>query len=425
MWSGANLTLPFGLCSIASGLCALAIWMAVNARANYDLELGEFVAREALWPTGPGAVDWQRSTEALFRVVGLLAAAFQTRGFGLSICLRYRLWKIIATMGIGVALLGFMQKLSGHSLAFWPEEEWRWFGAHAFAGFRYHANAAAFLNITWPLTLGFLWCAFRRPGAQFVQAGWLAALIACLSGVFLNVSKAGGVIAVVLLLSLAFAWMLEARGKVRDRYLSAGSRKAHAAVLVLVGVALTAAFLTLLPWDRWHYFVEDSWNFRNPRILVSEITWEMSRDSGWFGFGPGTWSIMFPYYTHEYGTELAGRWRYAHNDYLQTLVEWGWIGTGLWAAWILGGVLTAIKAIRRMRGRREFQNDRRMLIVTLIALGGVFLHAAGDFPLQIFSIQLYVVTLLGICWSSKYWVPDEAAASANRPKRSQELSETE
>ena len=126
-------------------------------------------------------------------------------------------------------------------------------------------------------------------------------------------------------------------------------------------------------------------------------------DAGLFGFGPGTFRVVFPTYNRSGSDQVPGTWRFLHEDYLQTLLEWGWIGGILWALLFFGGITVGIRSYKE-HARREWTPRRRVLQpLVIIALMGVALHALVDFPVQIESIQLYVATYLGLCWGSMLW----------------------
>ena len=100
---------------------------------------------------------------------------------------------------------------------------------------------------------------------------------------------------------------------------------------------------------------------------------------------------------------MPGTWRFLHEDYLQTLLEWGWVGGILWALLFFGGITVSIRSYKE-HARRDWTPRRRVLQPLVItALMGVALHALVDFPVQIESIQLYVATYLGLCWGSMLW----------------------
>jgi hypothetical protein len=104
---------------------------------------------------------------------------------------------------------------------------------------------------------------------------------------------------------------------------------------------------------------------------------------------------------------VPGTWRFLHEDYLQTVLEWGWLGSSLWALLVFGGIATGIRSYNKY-ARSEWTPRRRLLEpLVIIALVGVALHALVDFPFQIASIQLYVATYLGLCWGSSLWGPAE------------------
>jgi hypothetical protein len=91
-----------------------------------------------------------------------------------------------------------------------------------------------------------------------------------------------------------------------------------------------------------------------------------------------------------------------HEDYLQTALEWGWLGSALWALLFFGGIVVGIRSYKQYAP--DWAPRRRLLQpLVIIALIGVALHAIIDFPLQIASIQLYVTTYLGLCWGSGPW----------------------
>ena len=79
-----------------------------------------------------------------------------------------------------------------------------------------------------------------------------------------------------------------------------------------------------------------------------------------------------------------------HNDYLQTLVEWGWIG-------LLGWILLVGNAFRPLwRACRSRTMEWPLAVTAAIALGGVFIHAFVDCPLEVPVLQLFTAVYLGL-----------------------------
>jgi len=127
--------------------------------------------------------------------------------------------------------------------------------------------------------------------------------------------------------------------------------------------------------------------------------------AGLMGFGPGTFAVVFPTYqrTHDFGGRefpsfwVTGFWKHAHQDYLQTLIEWGYLGTSLWALIIGGGICCGVSAW--LKWRNDF-SGRWFLLCAIVGIAATLVHSLVDFPLQVASIQFYVCVLLGICWGA-------------------------
>ncbi len=164
--------------------------------------------------------------------------------------------------------------------------------------------------------------------------------------------------------------------------------------------------------------------------IATDARWQSSRvalsalgDAGLFGFGPGTFRVIFPSYNVRSGHPVPGSWRFLHQDYLQTVLEWGWLGSILWALVFFGGIAVGIHSYNRDAATAWMPRRRVMQPMAVAALAGVALHALVDFPFQIESIQLYIATYLGLCWGSIFWYRrsrvkryrSEVAAVADHP----------
>jgi O-antigen ligase len=108
-----------------------------------------------------------------------------------------------------------------------------------------------------------------------------------------------------------------------------------------------------------------------------------------------------------------------HQDYLQTVLEWGWLGSGLWAVLLFWGIAIGIRGPKESAAQGWAPRRRLLQPFVVAALIGVALHGLVDFPFQIASIQLYVATYLGLCWGSSVW---QAAGAKGRRSTRQEAT---
>jgi hypothetical protein len=171
--------------------------------------------------------------------------------------------------------------------------------------------------------------------------------------------------------------------------------------IVLAMVALAQSTHLEQPLNRWQ--TQSQRIASDARWRAFDVAMVALPDAGFFGFGPGTFRVVFPTYNIGSANEAPGTWRFLHEDYFQTLLEWGWLGSSLWGLLFFGGIAVGILSYNK-RARREWTPRRRVMqpLVIITLIGGA-LHALVDFPLQIESIQLYVATYLGLCWGSIMW----------------------
>ena len=315
---------------------------------------------------------------------------------------RKRLWWVMGLTGSSIIAFGLVQRMAGAPAIFWSgtgEDETFHAAGIFFATFDYHANAGAFLNLVWPLIGGLMIHAFGKSTAHGQRAFWTVGLALGLVAVFVNTSRGSQFVGGVLL-AILLGWL--GVQVVRRRLPGFNPRFGVLALVLLLGlVAVAAASVGLeSSTHRWSFFIRDA-TVLNLRRDVWAVCLRLVPEAGWLGFGPGTFGDVFRNRVATGAAHFAGI-EFAHQDYLQTMLEWGYLGTLAGALIFLGGIVRATRAMTQDRSRR-LTRDQLLRGAGLAAVFGVALHSLVDYPMQIASLQLYTAVLLGILWSCRAW----------------------
>ena len=296
-----------------------------------------------------------------------------------------------ALSGALICMLGDVLKIAGEPLMryFWSPLDVYW---NDFALYRYQGNAGAFLNLVWPLILVFTRRAYTPIKSSTRKIAWTVFSVSCAMALFLNASKAALVVGLLIL-----PWPFLSR-LMRLKQRTLGFIACGAVLLVAVGLVISSHFVEETAFQRMTNTTEVYESFGG-RVDAYKQYLNAVPDSGWFGFGPGLFQLAFPYQTSPLGNVSVGLREYAHQDYLQTTLEWGWFGTVMWTLFVGGGVYQAFKC----HGQKVLftsKTERHLILAAILGVVGTLGEALIDFPLQIASIRLFFLVSLALCWIS-------------------------
>jgi len=337
----------------------------------------------------PSYLDSNLSLHAMLLVTGLLGAFCIACDISANREWRMFLWKAIALNGFGIVILGLAQRFTHAPAIYWNIYENT--GPTFFAVYRYHANAGAFINLVSPLLVALAALSVLQRWGQAERVLWITGALFSCAAAFINASRVANFIALLLIL-LGVVWIL--LRSLRSRK-STVSWRGLVILLCAVGLVLgllILSFGTEMALMRWKAFQGISWD--QDRMLTYKIIIDhLIPRSGLFGVGPGNFEGAFAAVVQASDLPVRGRWDMAHNDYLQSLSEWGWVGFVCWTVIIGGGFLKAL----RITGIRDSSWESKALgMAGSLALGGVLLHSLVDFPLQITSIELCMLVVCGL-----------------------------
>ncbi len=246
-----------------------------------------------------------------------------------------RILYVIVTVGMGISLLGILQKLAGspEMYWFWRPSDWVPERGGGFGPFVNPNHFAAYMGMSIPLALGaLLWrlgpsfhADLAWPGVRgkliwlenFLSAStpFMIALLIMVVGLFMSLSRGGFLSLVAALIFLSVL--------VKSRKRFGEGARGMVALVILVGflAALWVGFEPLA--SRLLTFVERGESLYEYRVVVWRQTLPLIQDFPAFGTGLGTFVHIFPKYK-----EFVAKFLFAHaeNDYLQILAEVGFTG---------------------------------------------------------------------------------------------------
>lgn len=341
--------------------------------------------------------------EALWTVLQLVGAAFtffifyQTAGFTSS-----RTWLITCVLLVMSLLCWYaiILHIRGEAVVLWQPRPVQ-YGMRASSTYICPNHFAAHMALVACLALGVLMSASFGAGVKII-AGYTLLLI--LPSLLLTGSRSG-FLGLVAGLSVTI-WLHMLRKSWKAAFLSA------------LGILGTGVAIVIVLW-----FTVPSIQARiygsmlsNPdpavssRLMIWADSLRMFRDQPWFGFGPGSFRWVHPTYKEIFAQV---RWRFAHNEYLHLLTEYGLVGALLMLTSGGGYIIWLMR--RTYKTADSF--GAAMGAVLCGALFASLIHALFDYNLHVYPVVQVLAMLAGVTTAAL--VPVAAGPSSKTAGRIQ------
>jgi O-antigen ligase len=306
-----------------------------------------------------------------------------------------RLSLVLVVLAAGLAAYAVYQWAveSPYALGFLRPEDYRHRGSGTFIC---PNHLAGFLEIILPLGLAY---GIAGRGAPLPRLLLGYASLVIVGGLISTLSRAGWVSASA---GLLLFFVLKLRNP-RHRWPALGIFL----VIVCVGLLIAQRSDVVSRLENIQRDFVDEYGSGNVRMQIWSAARAMWQNHPWLGVGPGHFDYRFPQYRLPTNS-VQPRPDRVHNDYLNTLVDWGIVGFILVvAAWglVLATVLRVWKYIQRpvgdlVRSNHESspgQSNRTAFVTGAVSgLAALLLHSLFDFNMHIPANALLVVTLLAL-----------------------------
>lgn len=359
----------------------------------------------------PTSVEAPYDPMNVWRIFNMHLAAFSL-AFGLYFGLSSRratlfvLWSFLLSLSL-MALVAITQKYTAANSVLWlvSSENPSFWGS-----FFYRNQGTAFLN--WGIVVaGVLYFYHSHHNRLAVRTGGPHFLAFCLIGLIavsvgLALSR-GGILFCAMLIIVFLIFSLT------DYIYHTIAQLSRYTLVITVTIALTLTFLLsvglfqanrAIDWQAIEKrFGDIGATIENAesdaRMLSTQVTWEMAQDALWLGWGGGSFRYAFPMYQqdvpelfyarnhHKRGWEGRRFYRYAHNDILQFLAEYGIIGCSLLVFSILSLLIPAYRATSDLP---------LSVLYLLVGMATAIAHAFLDFIFHSPAFWVSFITIIAL-----------------------------
>lgn len=260
-------------------------------------------------------------------------------------------------------------------------------------------HLAGFLEMLLPLCLSFAIVGRLKPLSR-VFLGYAALMM--LSGILVSVSRASWAATGLSVVALCLILLRYPGFRLR--------------VLPVILLVLVAAYFAVVHTDRMvgrlKYTARAESISRDTRLAIWNSALEMWKERQWLGVGPGHFDYRFPEYRP---VAVQSRPDRVHNDYLNTLTDWGIIGATIAGLGIAALAYGAAKTWPHvMRGNKDFgdplTNKFALSFGAGLGLVALAVHSFLDFNLQIPANALLAATLAALLSSHQRFATERCWA---------------
>jgi len=282
---------------------------------------------------------------------------------------------LLTAAGFSIALFAIVQQYTGNGKIYWVKS--LQYGGSLFGPYVNKNHYAGLMELLFPLPLflGYL----ARDVEKKMLLGFIAAVMA--ATIFLSNSR-GGMLACIVQILFTAGMFAAVHRKSRAWMVAAGT------VLGILG---------LVWWLNDREVVARLLTLRNPladdtsgnRLTILRDSIPIIRQHPWFGTGLGTFPNVYPAYRSFYSDTFVNA---AHNDYLQLIVETGFIGALalVWFFWIY------VREFWRLLREWHLNPLATFRVAAAVSCLGLLVHSFVDFNLHIPANAALFFVLLAV-----------------------------